>query len=242
MLDFTLQLSDPQLYNAHWNITYVMVFAWIFISVLGFQAGESLKYKITLILVLLSFFQEVFDYYNRFFLSELYIVKIQTDLPLHLCHFAYWFSVLGMLAQVYNYKNKQFFFNCAYFLGFSGAFQGIVTVDLTGIFTFGDMLSLHLQHSLIILNVLWLIFAYGMKFNLKGVMQAFLFTNILLIFVGIINTVIESNYMFLCKPPDVNNPFLIGDWPFYLIILELIFFIYGYFLCLPFLVMKFFKK
>ena len=104
------------------------------------------------------------------------------------------------------------------------------------------MLSLHLQHSLIILNVLWLIFAYGMKFNLKGVMQAFLFTNILLIFVGIINTVIESNYMFLCQPPDVNNPFLIGDWPFYLIILELIFFIYGYFLCLPFLVVKFFKK
>ena len=85
------------------------------------------------------------------------------------------------------------------------------------------MLSLHLQHSLIILNVLWLIFAYSMKFNLKGVMQVFLFTNILLIFVGIINTVIESNYMFLCKPPDVNNPFLIGDWPFYLIILELIF-------------------
>ena len=121
-------------------------------------------------------------------------------------------------------------------------FSGIVTVDLTGIFTFGDMLSLHLQHSLIILNVLWLIFAYSMKFNLKGVMQAFLFTNILLIIVGIINTVIESNYMFLCKPPDVNNPFLIGDWPFYLIILEIIFFIYGYFLCLPFLVMRFFKK
>ena len=44
MLDFTLQLSDTQLYNAHWNITYVMVFAWIFISVLGFQAGEALIY------------------------------------------------------------------------------------------------------------------------------------------------------------------------------------------------------
>ena len=29
MFDFTSQLSDPQLYTAHWNITYVMVFAWI---------------------------------------------------------------------------------------------------------------------------------------------------------------------------------------------------------------------
>jgi len=242
MFDFTSQLSDSQLYAAHWNITYIMLFAWLFISALGIKVGEFLKSKITLILVLLSFSQEIFDYYNRFFLSELYIVKIKTDLPLHLCHFAYWFSVLGMIAQIYNYKYKQFFFNCAYFLGFSGAFQGIVTVDLSGIFTFGDMLSLHLQHSLIILNVLWLIFAYDMKFSFRGVIQAFLFTNILLIIVGIVNMTIDSNYMFLCQPPDVDNPFLIGDWPIYLIILELIFFIYGYFLCLPFIVLRYFKK
>ena len=79
--------------------------------------------------------------------------------------------------ELYNTKHKQFYFNCAYFLGFSGALQGIITVDLTGIYTFYDMLTLHLQHSLIILNLLWLIFAYNFKFIQKGIIQSFLFTN-----------------------------------------------------------------
>ena len=134
----------------------------------------------------------------------------------------------------YKNKHKQFYFNCAYFLGFSGALQGIITVDLTGIFTFSDMLTLHLQHSLIILNVLWLIFAYNYKFTKKSIFQAFLFTNILVVVVSFINYVIDSNYMFLCSPPDVKNPLLIGDWPYYILVLELVFFIYGYILYLPF--------
>ena len=96
------------------------------------------------------------------------------------------------------------------------------------------MLTLHLQHSLIILNVLWLIFAYNYKFTKKSILQTFLFTNILVVIVSFINYIIDSNYMFLCSPPDVNNPLLIGDWPYYILVLELVFFIYGYILYLPF--------
>ena len=169
-------------------------------------------------------------------------MKIQTDLPLQLCHFAYWFSVICLICQLYNWNNRQFYFNCAYFLGFSGALQGIITVDLTGIYTLSDMLALHLQHSFIIMNLLWLIFAYGFKFNYKGVIQAFLFTNSLVLFVGTINYLLDANYMFLCTPPAVDNPLLFGEWPYYILNLEIIFFIYGYFLTTPFLVIKHLNK
>ena len=242
MNKLTLPLSDSDLYAAHWQITYFLVCIWVLVSFLGIKLNDSYKKYITVLLIFISFSQEIFDYINRFFLSDLYIVKIQTDLPLHLCHFAYWFSVICLICQLYNYKNKQFYFNCAYFLGFSGAFQGILTVDLTGIYTFGDMLALHLQHSFIIMNILWLIFAYRFTFNLKGVLQAFIFTNIIILFVGVINWMIGSNYMFLCSPPAVDNPLLIGEWPYYLIALEVIFFLYGYILCIPFLIIKYFKK
>ena len=69
-----------------------------------------------------------------------------------------------------------------------------------------------------------------------------LFTNTLIIIVGMINYLLESNYMFLCSRPDVNNPLLIGGWPYYLIVLEVIFFIYGYLLYLPFKLLKYFNK
>ena len=74
------------------------------------------------------------------------------------------------------------------------------------------------------------------------IIQAFLFTNCIIIFVGIINYFLNSNYMFLCSPPNVNNPFLIGEWPYYLLVLECIFFIYGYVLLAPFLIIKYLNK
>ena len=242
---FTKPLAAVNLYAVHNQITYFIVFFWILICFLGYYIkNEGLKKKVTIFLISISLIQEVFDYINRFFLNEIYAstISIQKDLPLQLCHFAYWLSVICLISQIYNSKHKQFYFNCSYFLGFSGAFQGILTVDLAGIFTFSDVLTLHLQHSFIILNVLWIIFAYKIKFNKKGILQAYLFTNVLLVLVGLINYIIGSNYMFLCNQPNVNNPLLIGDWPYYLIVLELVFFIYGYILYLPFKLREIFKS
>ena len=241
---FSLLLSDMELYSIHSSITSIILLLWFIISFLGylFSSNSYLKNKITIFLILLSISQEIFDYCNRFFLNDLYIVEIQTDLPLQLCHIAYWFSVICLYFELYNSRYKQFFFNCAYFLGFSGALQGIITVDLTGIYTFYDMLMLHLQHSLIILNLLWLIFAYNREFTFSGLFQAFLFTNCTAFFVGIINVFLGSNYMFLCEAPNVDNPLLIGGWPYYLIVLEFVFFIYGFLILVPFLLIKYFNK
>ena len=105
-----------------------------------------------------------------------------------------------------------------------------------------DNLTLHLQHSLAILNVLWLIFAYKIKFSQKGIIQAFLFTNIIVLIVGPLNYFLHSNYIFLCIPPAVDNFLLIGEWPYYLLILEIIFFIYGYILLIPFSVIKYLNR
>ena len=237
MIYFSKPLDDISLYVAHNKITYFIFFFWILICFLGYYLNnDRLKKNITIFLISISFLQEIFDYINRFILNDIYAgtISIQKDLQLQLCHFAYWLSVLCLISQIYNSKHKQFYFNCSYFLGFSGAFQGILTVDLTGIYTFTDMLTLHLQHSLIILNVLWLIFAYNYRFTKKAVLQAFFFTNVLVIIVGFINYMLDSNYMFLCNPPNVNNFLLVGVWPYYLLVLELVFFIYGYILYLPF--------
>jgi hypothetical integral membrane protein (TIGR02206 family) len=133
-----------------------------------------------------------------------------------------------------NSKVEQFLFDCAYVLGFAGALQAMITVDLTGVYNRIGVYTLNWQHSLIILNVLWLIFAYKKKFTIKGVFRAFLFMNLIIIPVGLINYILDANYMFLCKPPNVNSSFLIGEWPTYIIWLELIYFVYVIILYIPF--------
>ena len=44
--------------------------------------------------------------------------------------------------------------------------------------------------------------------------------NLIILPVGFINWLIGSNYMYLCTKPGVESPFLIGEWPWYLIGLE----------------------
>ena len=140
-----------------------------------------------------------------------------------------------------NFKYKNYFFSCAYIFGF-GALQGIVTVDLTGLHTFGDILALHLQHSIIILNLIWLIFCFGMQLNYKGIFHAFISINVLAVFIGFINYLIGSNYMFLCHPPNINNILIAGDWPYYIIVIDLIFIFIGGLLYFPFKVLNMIKK
>ena len=60
----------------------------------------------------------------------------------------------------FNAKLEQFIFDCAYVLGFSGALQALFAVDLTGVNNIIGVFTLNWTHTLIIINVLWLIFSY----------------------------------------------------------------------------------
>ena len=58
-----------------------------------------------------------------------------------------------------SYSINQFLFDSAFLLGFSGALQGIITPDFFNINNLLAVICIQLQHSLIILNMIWLIFA-----------------------------------------------------------------------------------
>ncbi len=232
-------LSPELLYYFHNLLTTIMIGMWILFSFIGYKLkNKVIITKISYGLIGFSIVQEIVDYINRIYLDELYIISLSSDLPLQFCSIGYYFSVFGIIMVVsnkkYNIKFEQFIFDCAYVLGFGGALQAMITVDLTGINNMIGSFALNWQHSIIILNVLWLIFAYNKRFNLRGVFNAFIFMNLAIIPVGIINYLLNANYMFICFPPNVNNPLLVGQWPTYLIVLEFIYFIYILILYLPF--------
>ena len=232
-------LSTELLYYFHNLLTFIMIGVWIVFSFIGYKLkNQKTITKISYGLIGFSILQEIMDYTNRIFLDELYVISLSTDLPLQFCSIGYYFSIIGIIMSIsekkYNIKFEQFIFDCAYVLGFGGALQAMITVDLTGINNMIGSFALNWQHSIIILNVLWLIFAYNKRFNLRGVLNAFIFMNLAIIPVGIINYFLSANYMFICSPPNVNNPLLIGDWPIYLIILEFVYFLYILILYLPF--------
>ena len=48
--------------------------------------------------------------------------------------------------------------------------------------------------------------------------------------------------MFICRPPNVDSSFFIGEWPYYLFYLEGIYLIYIFILYLPFAIAEKLQK
>ena len=78
-----------------------------------------------------------------------------------------------------------------------------------------------------------------MKIRSNSLKETFFITNLLLLPVGLIDWLTNSNYMYLREKPPVNNPFLIGDWPYYILGFEFLAFT---FFSILYLIMKSFDK
>ena len=88
-----------------------------------------------------------------------------------------------------------------------------------------------------------MISAFNMKPSIKGVFTTVIMLNVFAIPIGMINWLIGNgaNYMYLCKKPPVNNALLIGEWPLYILALEIMGIIIFMILLAPFKTRKIFR-
>ena len=140
--------------------------------------------------------------------------SINKDLPLQLCS-------IGVYLGAYNliYRN-QTIFNLIFYWGFVGATNAILTPD-------GDLFELKIfffysqaYHAALIFAVLWMIIKYGMRMEYKSIFQVVLYTNFIVGIITVINFALDSNYMFLRIMPNSISPFLMGQWPTYILMVQ----------------------
>ena len=62
----------------------------------------------------------------------------------------------------------------------------------------------------------------NMELKTYSWLRTFIALNVLLAIIMPINHFLGSNYMYLAEPPEIDNPLVIGKWPYYLINLEFI--------------------
>tara|TARA_B100000700_G_C14950160_1_gene811258 strand:+ start:384 stop:1109 length:726 start_codon:yes stop_codon:yes gene_type:complete len=235
-------ISKELLLKQHYMLSIIMLVVCIIVPYFGYKLkNNNYKFFFSIFLIVVAILQEILDYTNRIVIDELYTLSLDKDLPFHLCHFGFYFSLLAIYFKCsknkISEKKVQFLFDIAFAIGFSGALQGILTVDLTDINNTIGVITGHLQHSLIILNSIWLIFVYKMRFSIKGILNFFIFLNVLVIPLGLINYFLGSNYLFLCTAPAVENPLLFtSEWPYYILIIDVFSIVYMYVLYLPFMI------
>jgi len=213
------KLTLEQSWNYHISTSWAMFFFIFIFIILGFYLNKNnnieLIKKISFFLVVFCLFQEVIDYFHRAFFDPNYLISWEKDLPFHFCHIAFYFSLIAIYLKSKSGINDnsmsnsslraQFLFDVSFILGLSGALQGILTPDFENIHNFVGILCAHFQHSLIILNVFWLIFAYDMKLQFNGAIYTYIFINLITPIAILLNYMLGSNYLYIMELPKVDN-------------------------------------
>ena len=146
------------------------------------------------------------------------IWSISEHLPLHLC------SINSLICSFILFipKNKNLY-EFIFYTGVIGGTVAITTpqlVDYDGSLT--QYLIYYLSHGLIILIPLYIFYYLNFELQKLSWLRAWVVMNILMALLIPFNYYLKSNYMYVNKPPKVDNPLIIGEWPVYLINLEVI--------------------
>jgi hypothetical integral membrane protein (TIGR02206 family) len=149
-------------------------------------------------------------------------------LPLELCDVSV-FVVIAVLLTL-----KPAIFDVAYYWALAGAGNALFTPNFTQAPWF-IWVQYFISHGLIVVATLYLIWSRQARPRPGSVARAMLATNLYAVIPGMCDLVYQTNYMYLRdKPPAPTLLNLLGPWPWYIIMCEVMAFVLFYLLYLPF--------
>ncbi len=132
-------------------------------------------------------------------------------LPLQLC------DISRILGGFLMFKFNQLLFEFIIMLGLGGALQSLLTPEIAMIYNPLTHVDYYLSHALIMIFGLYFFYVKGKRLRKNSWIYTFLLGLILMSILGVFNYFTGGNYMFLSEKPIVENPLVIGDWPFYIL-------------------------
>lgn len=148
-------------------------------------------------------------------------------LPLHLCNITLVFVIIMMLSG-----SKTLFQLCYYWS--LGALFAIITPDIKYSFPNFMTISFFITHFYIIFAVVYSYIYLKFRPTLLGYISAFLTINLISGGVYFINIKLGTNYLYVNRVPDFSSPLsYFGEWPYYIIVVELIYIILTYIIYFP---------
>ena len=213
-----------------WNILTLF-----FISLLVLiprNKSDKFKSNFTTFFALLM----VFEY---LFIQSYFVYKgiwtPQDSLPFHLCRLMLFNTIILLFTR------NQIAFELLLFIGMVGGFHSLMTPELTHGSDLVLLIDYFLVHGGLVAAPLYCIFVLGMRPRKMAWLKSFFYLQFFVVIVAIIDYVLGANYMYLAVKPVVNNPFLIGDWPYYIIGLELATLLHAFLVYIPFYLKKSFS-
>ena len=143
---------------------------------------------------------------------------VRNHMPLHVCGVA-----VLLTASTLLFRSEKTY-EIVYFWGLVGAANAVLTPGGLAVdFPQYRFFQYFIAHSGIVVGVLYATWGLGMRPSLRGLFRAFGYLTLFAAFVGAVNTLLGSNFMWLSgPPPDTVSPFFAAPWPWYLPILAIV--------------------
>ena len=213
-----------------WNI--LTLFFISFVVLIPLNKSDKFKSNFTTFFALLMTFEYVFI--QSYFVYK-GIWTPQDSLPFHLCRLMLFNTIILLFSR------NQIAFELLLFIGMVGGFHSLMTPELTHGSDLVLLIDYFLVHGGLIAAPLYCIFVLGMRPRKMAWLKSFFYLQFFVVAVAIIDYFLGANYMYLAVKPEVNNPFLIGDWPYYIIGLELATLLHAFLVYIPFYLKKSFS-
>lgn len=170
------------------------------------KAVHNLAWFVSLTVICFHVYHMVFETYN-----------FKTDLPFYLC------SLLAILIPIFTYYRKYWMFEILVFWIIGGTLQGVITPDIREGFPSLDYFRYWITHLGLLAIIWYVIFVFSMKPRLHSVFKSFLALQVYVVLMMLLNYSLDANYFYLNeKPKSASLLDYFGEWPYYIMIGQLI--------------------
>ncbi|WP_353779793.1 TIGR02206 family membrane protein [Winogradskyella sp. 3972H.M.0a.05] len=157
----------------------------------------------------------------------------RTDLPLFLCSF------LGLIIPFFTHYRKFWMYEILLFWIVAGTSQGVITPDISEGFPSLDYFRYWIVHLGLLTVILYATFVYPMRPTIKSVFKSILMFQLYVVIMLIVNKMLGSNYSYLNHKPDSASLLdYFGEWPYYLLVVQLLLIPIFLLIYLPFFLWK----
>ncbi len=170
------------------------------------KAIHCLGWLVSLTVIAFHVYRMVFGNYN-----------FKTDLPLYLC------SLIALLIPILTYYRKYWMFEILVFWIIGGTLQGVITPDITNGFPSFDYFRYWTVHLGLLSIIFYFIFVFKMRPTLRSVFKSFLALQVYVALMVGLNYLLDANYFYLNeKPKSASLLDYFGEWPYYIMVGQLI--------------------
>lgn len=141
--------------------------------------------------------------------------SLENSLPLHLC------SMSAFIGAYTLIRGSQLSYEFLVYWG-AGAIHAFLTPEITNGSSVYHITEYSISHGFIILGSVYATMRLNYTPRPGSWLKVFLYTQLSIPIIGGINYLVNGNYMYLCQRPTAQNPFVIGEWPYYLIGLDIV--------------------